>query len=135
MDNVKRYTATEVRFSTQGGSFVRAADFDALKVELAEAKEFQPIGEACLTNRDELRAMLGLSTPGENLHDVVKALHQDALRYRWLRGVTASAAPGQDAPDFPVIAGLSDIYYTDIFTGADADAAVDDAMTKEPASE
>lgn len=28
MDNVKRYTATEVRFSTQGGSFVRAADFE-----------------------------------------------------------------------------------------------------------
>lgn len=33
MDNVKRYTATEVRFSTQGGSFVRAEDFEALKAE------------------------------------------------------------------------------------------------------
>lgn len=35
MDNVKRYTATEVRFSTQGGSFVRAEDFEALKAENA----------------------------------------------------------------------------------------------------
>lgn len=28
MDEVKRYTATEVRFSTQGGSFVPASAFD-----------------------------------------------------------------------------------------------------------
>lgn len=28
MDNVKRYTAAEVRFSTQGGSFVRTEDYD-----------------------------------------------------------------------------------------------------------
>jgi hypothetical protein len=96
MDNVKRYTTAEIRYETQGGRFVRAEDFEAmktiayavqgagvvelnlqieqLKAELYAAKEFQPIGEACLANRGELRAMLGLSTPGENLHEVVKAL-------------------------------------------------------------
>lgn len=42
MDEVRRYTATEVRFSTQGGSFVLEADFvareAALREELTEAK-------------------------------------------------------------------------------------------------
>lgn len=36
MDEVKRYTATEVRFSTQGGSFVLEADFVARETALRE---------------------------------------------------------------------------------------------------
>lgn len=41
-------------------------------------------GEACITNRDALRELLGLK-PGENLHEAVEALRKDAERYRWLR--------------------------------------------------
>lgn len=60
------------------------ADIERLNADLYEAKEFHPIGEACLTNRDNLRASLGLKL-GENLHEHVEALRKDAERYRWLR--------------------------------------------------
>lgn len=59
-------------------------------------------GDACITNRDALRTMLGL-VPGQNLHEHVEALRKDAERYRWLRerdletihqgGVFAGATP------------------------------------------
>lgn len=60
------------------------AEVERLTAELYEAKEFQPIGEACLSNRDTLRESLGLKL-GEHLHDHVEALRKDAERYRWLR--------------------------------------------------
>ena len=55
-----------------------------LQAELDEAKQFQPIGEACLSNRDTLRASLGLKL-GDHLHEHVELLRKDAERYRWLR--------------------------------------------------
>lgn len=60
------------------------ADVERLNAELDEAKQFQPIGEACLANRDTLRASLGLKL-GDNLHEHVEALRKDAGRYQWLR--------------------------------------------------
>ena len=41
-------------------------------------------GDACITNRDALRTMLGL-VPGQNLHERVETLRKDAERYQWLR--------------------------------------------------
>lgn len=37
MNTVKRYTATEVRFSTQGGNYVSEADFVATEQRIADA--------------------------------------------------------------------------------------------------
>ena len=54
-----------------------------LQAELDEAKQFQPIGEACLSNRDTLRASLGLKL-GDNLHERVELLRKDAERYRFV---------------------------------------------------
>lgn len=57
---------------------------EGLRAELDEAKQFQPIGEACLSNRDTLRASLGLKL-GDHLHEHVEGLRKDAERYRWMR--------------------------------------------------
>lgn len=62
---------------------------DRLEDDLLEAKQFQPIGEACLTNRDTLRASLGLK-PGDNLHEHVEALRKNSERYEWLRDSSES---------------------------------------------
>lgn len=59
------------------------AENESLKTQLAQATEHQHIGEACLTNRDELRAKLGLQR-GDNLHEHVEELRKDAERFRHL---------------------------------------------------
>lgn len=64
-------------------------EIDLLRSQLETATEFQPIGEACLANRDTLRASLGL-TRGDNLHDHVFALRKDAERYRFIRDADRS---------------------------------------------
>ena len=74
------------------------AEVERLTAELYEAKEFQPIGEACLSNRDTLRESLGLKL-GEHLHDHVEALRKDAYRYRWLRNGSDYSVAVHEGPE------------------------------------
>jgi hypothetical protein len=69
--------------SVYGRAYDLEKENESLKAQLDKAIEFQPIGEACLTNRDELRASLGLKR-GDNLHEHVEALRKDSDRYLWL---------------------------------------------------
>ena len=98
-------------------------EIDRLQGELDKAIEFQPIGEACLANRDMLRESLGLQR-GESLHEHVEALRKDAERYRWLRD--SSESIHQFYLSTP-------IWFTGVkFSKENVDSTIDAAMREEP---
>ncbi|WP_448645359.1 hypothetical protein [Pseudomonas mediterranea] len=100
-------------------------EIERLQSELDKAIEFQPIGEACLANRDTLRESLGLKR-GENLHEHVEALRKDAERYRWLRDNSESVH--QFYLSTP-------IWFTGVkFSKENVDSTIDAAMREEPQS-
>lgn len=79
--------------SVYGRAYDLEKEVEELKAKLDKAIEFQPIGEACLTNRDELRASLGLNR-GDNLHEHVEMLRKDAELYQQVQIAAGSLPPG-----------------------------------------
>lgn len=86
--NAKKVSAILI-LAGLGGELI--AEIERLNAELDKAIEFQPIGEACLANRDNLRASLGLKL-GENLHEHVEALRKNSDRWEFCTAVSHNDA-------------------------------------------